>query len=72
MMEFLARKTAVRKVELLPFHRLGAAKYEGLGWIYQMAQVENLPKEACDPFAEIGRGLGLDVQIGADQAGRET
>ncbi len=72
MMEFLSEKTAVRKVELLPFHRLGAAKYEGLGRIYSMARVQNLPKESCEPFAEIGRRLGLDVQVGADQAGRES
>ncbi|MCF7943545.1 MAG: glycyl-radical enzyme activating protein [Spirochaetia bacterium] len=72
MMEYITKKTAVRKVELLPFHRLGAAKYEGLGWIYQMAAVQNLAKESCEPIAEIGRGLGLEVQIGADQEGQES
>jgi pyruvate formate lyase activating enzyme len=66
MFSFLARNTRVKGVELLPFHRLGLAKYEGLGLAYAMAEVDNLGKEDCRPFAEIGRALGLAVQVGAD------
>lgn len=66
MMEFLKDKTSVRRVELLPFHRLGAGKYEGLGRDYAMAKVDNLPRESCEPLAEIGRRLGLHVQVGAE------
>jgi pyruvate formate lyase activating enzyme len=67
MFSFLAENTKVRRVELLPFHRLGLAKYEGLGMSYAMAEVDNLSKEDCSSFAEIGRGLGLRVRAGAGQ-----
>ena len=65
MFSFLLEKTKVRRVELLPFHRLGLAKYEGLGMDYAMAEVDNMSKEDCVPFAEIGRKLGLSVRVGA-------
>jgi pyruvate formate lyase activating enzyme len=65
MLSFLIEKTKARRVELLPFHRLGLTKYEGLGMSYAMADVDNLSKEDCVPFAEIGRGLGLRVRVGA-------
>jgi pyruvate formate lyase activating enzyme len=65
MFSHLREHTKVRRVELLPFHRLGSAKYEGLGLDYAMAEVDNLSKEDCLPFAEIGRRLGLSVRVGA-------
>jgi len=65
MMAFLAGETAVRNVELLPFHRLGLVKYEGLGMRYAMENVENVQKSDCEPIAEIGRGMGLIVHVGA-------
>jgi pyruvate formate lyase activating enzyme len=64
MFAFLAEKTQARCVELLPFHRLGLSKYEGLGLAYAMAEVGNLSGEECASFAEIGRVLGLSVQVG--------
>jgi len=65
MFEFLARETRVSKVQLLPFHRLGLNKYEGLGLKYAMREVKNLGKEDCEPFAVYGRSCGLDVSVGA-------
>ncbi len=65
MFAFIAGRTRVRRVELLPFHRLGLGKYEGLGLPYAMAEVDTMSKEQCVPFAEIGRSLGLLVQVGA-------
>ena len=62
---FLLENTKARRVELLPFHRLGLAKYEGLGMSYAMAEVDNMSKADCSSFAEIGRQLGLAVQVGA-------
>jgi pyruvate formate lyase activating enzyme len=65
MFRFLLDNTKVRRVELLPFHRLGLAKYEGLGVDYAMGEVGNMSREDCAPFAEIGRKLGLSVRVGA-------
>ena len=65
MFSFLFEKTRVRRVELLAFHRLGLAKYEGLGMDYAMGGVDNMSKEDCAPFAEIGKNLGLAARVGA-------
>lgn len=62
---FLLEETQIRKVELLPFHRLGAGKYRGLGMDYRMNGVKNLSKADCHPFAEIGQDMGLTVHVGA-------
>jgi pyruvate formate lyase activating enzyme len=62
---FIRDRTAIRRVELLPFHRLGLAKYEALGREYAMGNIANLPKEACTAFAEIGIRYGLSVQVGS-------
>jgi pyruvate formate lyase activating enzyme len=64
MFAFLAEETKVRKVELLPFHRLGTNKYEGLGIRYEMGTTPNMGRDECEPFAAIGRGLGLSVHVG--------
>jgi len=65
MFDFLSRDTAVRRVQLLPFHRLGLNKYEGLGLQYVMKEVRNLDKSDCEPFAVLGRARGLEVHVGA-------
>jgi pyruvate formate lyase activating enzyme len=66
MFDFLTNETRVERVELLPFHRLGMTKYEGLGMDYDMSQTENMSKADCEPFAELGRAMGLTVQVGAE------
>ena len=38
----------IGEVELLPFHRLGSAKYEALGLDYQYKNQEPLSKEKLD------------------------
>ena len=66
MMSFLSRETAISQVELLPFHRFGSVKYEGLGMLYSMKDVENLSKNDCERFADIGRNMGMSVKVGRD------
>ena len=64
MFTYIREHTAVKEVELLPFHRLGVGKYEGLGRTYTMANTDNLGLSDCEPFAEIGRAMGLTVRSG--------
>jgi len=68
MFDFLSHETAVCRVQLLPFHRLGLNKYEGLGLPYAMREVKNLGKSDCEPFAVLGRDKGLEVDVGAGGA----
>ncbi len=65
MLDFIYLETAIRKVELLPFHRLGSGKYDGLGFEYPWAYFSNVEKTECAGYTDYGRMLGLDIGIGA-------
>jgi len=64
MFRYIIEHTLARRVQLLPFHRLGLAKYEGLGMPYAMSAVANVSREQCAPFAVDGKSLGLQIQVG--------
>jgi hypothetical protein len=42
------------------------SKYLGLGMPYAMGDHENLTKEYCRTFAELGESFGLSVTVGAE------
>ena len=42
----------IREAELLPFHRLGSAKYEAMGLLYAYRDQEPLSKEALEKIKE--------------------
>ena len=42
--QFADKLPGVKKIHLLPYHRLGQDKYEGLGRVYEMPDI--LPPEA--------------------------
>lgn len=46
-------QTGVKKVDLLPFHRLGTAKYSALNMRYAYADIPSLPLEKAKKTAEI-------------------
>lgn len=46
--DFLSGYKMVEKVELLPYHTMGANKYDQLGVTYSLADVEPLSKERLD------------------------
>ena len=56
----------LNEINLLPFHRLGAAKYEQLGMTYAYAQQPALPLEALEPLAEVYRVQGIRCYLGPD------
>jgi len=61
---FVARLENVEYVELLPFHRLGIAKYEGLGQNWELGQLTPPSREALEEAAERIRAQGPPVVIG--------
>ena len=66
MFQFLKNELRqVEAVELLPFHRLGTGKYTGLGRNYRMENVHSLKKQDLASLANLGRGMGLPVRVGA-------
>mgnify|MGYP005629501587 FL=1 len=61
---FLAGINGITRVEVLPYHKLGAAKYKRLGREYQLPEAE--PPEAAKMLiiADALRAQGLNVHVG--------
>ncbi len=59
----LAGLAGVTRVALLPYHRLGEAKYARLGRAYRLPGVEPPPRERMEELAGRLRAAGLPVDI---------
>jgi len=62
---FLKKNTSLQKVELLPFNRLGLAKYNGLGKDYAYRDTKNMTNEDLASLALLGKEYDLSVHAGA-------
>lgn len=54
----------VKELHLLPYHRLGQDKYEGLGRKYALAHIEPLSNDYMNELLEVASESGLACQIG--------
>lgn len=61
---FAAALDGVREHHLLPYHRLGADKYGGLGREYSLGQTEPPSKERMEYLLSVAQSSGLICQIG--------
>ncbi|WFR55161.1 glycyl-radical enzyme activating protein [Anaerocolumna sp. AGMB13025] len=61
---FAKNLPGVKELHLLPYHRLGQDKYEGLGREYNLAHLEPLSKERMEELLEAAKSSGLICQIG--------
>ncbi len=50
-------------LELMPYHRMGAAKYEALRMEYAMGDLPPLPPAEAEKTAEVYRQLGVDCRV---------
>lgn len=62
--EFASSLPNVKKIHLLPYHRLGSDKYKGLGREYLMGDLPLIPKEHMNLLLETALKSGLEAQIG--------
>lgn len=62
--EFAASLPGVKAHHLLPYHRLGEGKYDGLGREYSMHGIEPPPDEYMRRLLSIAKRSGLHCQIG--------
>ena len=62
--DFAASLTGVWQLHLLPYHRLGQDKYQGLGREYTLRQITPPTRAQMEHLAEVASRTGLTVQIG--------
>ena len=62
---FAASLPGVKKLHLLPYHRLGQDKYEGLGRDYELKDILPPTSETMNKLLAAAKAAsGLDCQIG--------
>lgn len=61
---FAASLPGVREHHLLPYHRLGMDKYDGLGRRYSLKEIEPPSRARMEHLAEVAATHGLKCQIG--------
>ena len=59
-----AASLPVTKLHLLPYHRLGQGKYDGLGREYTMRHIEPMTREYMNGLLEEAKKSGIYCQIG--------
>lgn len=61
---FVKTLPGVSELHLLPYHRLGQDKYEGLGRKYSLTHIEPLNNDYMNSLLEVAMKSGLSCQIG--------
>ena len=61
---FVRELDTVQEVDLLPYHRMGSAKYERLGRDYTLGARPSLSPEDAEPARRLLLSYGLQVKIG--------
>jgi pyruvate formate lyase activating enzyme len=54
----------IRRIDLLPYHRIGSSKYRTFGLEYRMKDVEQPSAERMNELKEFFAGTGIRVKIG--------
>lgn len=59
-----AREYGIQEVDLLPFHPLGANKWQQLDRLYLYQEEPMMDKEQLKPYIELGKKKGVFVKVG--------
>ena len=63
--QWAAKLKNLNWIEILPYHRLGMGKYQGLGRSYPMGDVRPVSKQSLFYLKSMGAEFGVDIRIGA-------
>ncbi len=63
MYKYLKQFDKVKRIEIMPYHRLGASKYEGLGIEYELKDKSPVEKKDLKHLVELGEEIGVKVRI---------
>lgn len=61
---FAASLTGVREIHLLPYHRMGKDKYDGLSRPYLMGDIPSPTNEKMQSLIKVAESYGLTVHLG--------
>lgn len=53
----------INEIDILPYHQLGASKYERLGMVYQLSEITSYTEEQVETIKKMLESLGLQVSI---------
>lgn len=59
-----ARDIGARRVDLLPYHRLGEGKYSRIGRTYSLQGASSQSPERVQELARRIQAMGLEVRVG--------
>jgi len=62
LLNFL-KAISFKKIEILPYHRLGISKYEMLGEIYQLKNIQLFSKEKINSIKLLIKAEGFNVEV---------
>jgi len=65
MYQFISQFPRVKRIEIMPYHRLGMLKYCGLGREYGLANLDVVHRRELEHLRELGARHGIEVQIDA-------
>lgn len=66
IVDFVATLPNIDHIEVMPYHRLGSAKYEGLGRRYSLHGQQPVARSDLAHLVEVGRARGVRVRIDSE------
>jgi len=63
--EWAAKLENLKWIEILPYHRLGMGKYQGLARCYPMGDINPISKQSLSYLMDMGAEFGVEIRIGA-------
>lgn len=63
--QWAAKLKNLKWIEILPYHRLGMGKYQGLARSYPMGDIHPVSKQSLSYLKDLGAEFGVEVRIGA-------
>jgi pyruvate formate lyase activating enzyme len=61
----VGRLPHVMRIEIMPYHRFGTSKYDGLGRHYALRDLKPVDARDLEDLPELGRACGVDVRVDA-------
>ena len=66
MFDWLADRAGIERVELMPYHRFGTSKYDGIGRTYALRSLPPVQPAELIAVVEMGRKRGLKVRVDSE------